>query len=203
MPPPKKKKQPTIDEHRSIANYLNKEFFKASALRHMSKGDSSIRRLTRKELKYIFEDLIGFSPAYLDNLPKDSGLGKSGFSTNGTYMPFGKPQLFTYLESVVKLVKDFKHVITDKKYGQYFGMGEIVKDLENPARKKPPKVYKSKERLEMLRKGLEPEWPFFLSQGFRKNDFSLKTVEDSKEKYLVLVDSKTADDRQVSHNLKS
>ena len=91
MPPTKKKKQPNIEEHRIIADYLNKEFFKASMQRNLSKGASSIRRLTRKELKYVFRDLIGFSPVSMDNLPKDSGLGHSGFSTNGVYMPFGKP----------------------------------------------------------------------------------------------------------------
>ena len=34
---------------------------------------------------------------------------------------------------------------------------------------------------------IEPEWPLLLSQGFRKNDFSIKTIEGSKEKYLVMV----------------
>ena len=187
MPPPKKKKQPTIEEHRTIADYLNKEFFKASMHRNLSKGDSSIRRFTRKEMKYVFKDLIGFSPAYLDNLPKDSGLGNSGFSSNGAYMPFGKPQLFTYLESVVKLVRGFKDVISDKKYTQYFGMDAIIKDLDNPDRENPRKAYTSEEKREMKRKGIGPEWPLFLSQGFVKNDSSIKTVKNSEEKYLMMV----------------
>ena len=69
--PPEEKPQPTDAERDLLTRWMDAEFKKAK-LHGSTKKRGAVRRLTRYELKYAFEDLLGFPIRNeIDRLPEE------------------------------------------------------------------------------------------------------------------------------------
>ena len=98
MPPPKKKKRPSIEETAQISGWLDKELSAADTQRHAAEGRAVMRRITRVEYENALRDLLAMPDLHvLDLLPADGQRG--GYDKLGEALDLSHVQLAKYLEA--------------------------------------------------------------------------------------------------------
>ena len=108
--PPKEKPQPTGAERDLMTRWMDAEFKKVK-LHGSTKKRGSIRRLTRYELKYAFEDLLGF-PIHneIDRLPEEGTSIETGLKNNSRMLMISSPHLESYLDVVMTIIERMKEI---------------------------------------------------------------------------------------------
>jgi hypothetical protein len=108
--PPEEKPQPTDAERDLMTRWMDAEFKKVK-LHGSTKKRGSVRRLTRYELKYAFEDLLGF-PIHneIDRLPEEGTSIETGLKNNSRMLLISSPHLESYLDVVMSLIGRMKEI---------------------------------------------------------------------------------------------
>jgi hypothetical protein len=108
--PPEKKAQPTGAERDLMTRWMDAEFKKVK-LHGSTKKRGSVRRLTRYELKYAFEDLLGFSiHNEVDRLPEEGTSVETGLKNNSRMLMISSPHLESYLDVVMTIIERMKEI---------------------------------------------------------------------------------------------
>jgi hypothetical protein len=80
--------------------------FKKVKLHGSTKKRGTVRRLTRYELKYAFEDLLGFSiHNEADRLPEEGTSVETGLKNNARMLMISSPHLESYLDVVMTIIE--------------------------------------------------------------------------------------------------
>ena len=108
--PPKEKPQPTDAERDLMTRWMDMEFKKVK-LHGSTKKRGGVRRLTRYELKYAFEDLLGF-PIHneIDRLPEEGTSVETGLKNNSRMLLISSPHLESYLDVVMSIIERMKEI---------------------------------------------------------------------------------------------
>mgnify|MGYP001971818086 FL=1 len=108
--PPKEKPQPTGAERDLMTRWMDAEFKKVK-LHGSTKKRGGVRRLTRYELKYAFEDLLGF-PIHneIDRLPEEGTSVETGLKNNSRMLLISSPHLESYLDVVMSIIERMKEI---------------------------------------------------------------------------------------------
>jgi hypothetical protein len=108
--PPEKKPQPTGAERDLMTRWMDAEFKKVK-LHGSTKKRGTVRRLTRYELKYAFEDLLGFSiHKEVDRLPEEGTSIETGLKNNSRMLLISSPHLESYLDVVMTIIERMKEI---------------------------------------------------------------------------------------------
>ena len=108
--PPEKKPQPTDAERDLMTRWMDAEFKKVK-LYGSTKKRGFVRRLTRYELKYAFEDLLGFSiHNEIDRLPEEGTSIETGLKNNSRMLLISSPHLESYLDVVMSIIGRMKEI---------------------------------------------------------------------------------------------
>ena len=108
--PPEKKPQPTRTERDLMTRWMDAEFKKVK-LHGSTKKRGTVRRLTRYELKYAFEDLLGFSiHNEADRLPEEGTSVETGLKNNARMLLISSPHLESYLDVVMSIIERLKEI---------------------------------------------------------------------------------------------
>lgn len=93
MPPPKKKKQPSVDETQDFMAALGGDLM----MKHNAQRGTVLRRLNRKEYENTINDLLGVRMNLVDLLPED---GRAlGFDNIGEALAISGIQMQRYMEA--------------------------------------------------------------------------------------------------------
>ena len=108
--PPEEKPQPTDAERDLMTRWMDLEFKKVK-LHGSTKRRGGVRRLTRYELKYAFEDLLGF-PIHneIDRLPEEGTSIETGLKNNARMLMISSPHLESYLDVVMTIIERMKAI---------------------------------------------------------------------------------------------
>jgi hypothetical protein len=108
--PPEEKPQPTDAERDLMTRWMDLEFKKVK-LHGSTKKRGGVRRLTRYELKYAFEDLLGF-PIHneIDRLPEEGTSIETGLKNNARMLMISSPHLESYLDVVMTIIERMKAI---------------------------------------------------------------------------------------------
>ncbi|MDC0156475.1 DUF1592 domain-containing protein [Verrucomicrobia bacterium] len=108
--PPEEKPQPTGAERDLMTRWMDMEFKKVK-LHGSTKKRGTVRRLTRYELKYGFEDLLGFSiHNEVDRLPEEGTSVETGLKNNSRMLLISSPHLESYLDVVMTIIERMKEI---------------------------------------------------------------------------------------------
>jgi len=108
--PPKEKAQPTDAERDLMTRWMDVEFKKVK-LHGSTKKRGGVRRLTRYELKYAFEDLLGFPLRNeIDRLPEEGTSIETGLKNNSRMLMISSPHLESYLDVVMTIIERMKEI---------------------------------------------------------------------------------------------
>jgi len=108
--PPKEKAQPTDAERDLMTRWMDAEFKKVK-LHGSTKKRGTVRRLTRYELKYAFEDLLGFPLRNeIDRLPEEGTSIETGLKNNSRMLMISSPHLESYLDVVMSIIERMKEI---------------------------------------------------------------------------------------------
>ena len=108
--PPEEKPQPTGAERDLMTRWMDMEFKKVK-LHGSTKKRGTVRRLTRYELKYGFEDLLGFSiHNEVDRLPEEGTSVETGLKNNSRMLLISSPHLESYLDVVMTITERMKEI---------------------------------------------------------------------------------------------
>ena len=114
--PPEEKPQPTDAERDLLTRWMDAEFKKAK-LHGSTKKRGAVRRLTRYELKYAFEDLLGFPIRNeIDRLPEEGTSIETGLKNNSRMLLISSPHLESYLDVVMSIIERMKEIAVFKPY---------------------------------------------------------------------------------------
>ena len=114
--PPEEKQQPTDAERDLLTRWMDSEFKKAK-LHGSTKKRGAVRRLTRYELKYAFEDLLGFPIRNeIDRLPEEGSSIETGLKNNSRMLLISSPHLESYLDVVMSIIERMKEIAVFKPY---------------------------------------------------------------------------------------
>lgn len=95
--PPKSKPQPTVDESKSVTQWLDAGLVSGELERRRREGRSGLRRLNRVEYENTIRDLLGIDLALKHTLPEDDLV--DGFDNVGSALTLSAPLLERYLEA--------------------------------------------------------------------------------------------------------
>ena len=114
--PPKDKPKPTDAEREGMARWMDAEFKKAK-LHGSTKKRGNVRRLTRYELQYALEDLLGF-PVNQDvsGLPEEGTSLKTGLKNSSRLLMISGPHLEAYLDSILSVITRMKVIAAFEPY---------------------------------------------------------------------------------------
>ena len=114
--PPEEKPQPTDAERDLMTRWMDAEFKKVK-LHGSTKKRGGVRRLTRYELKYAFEDLLGF-PIHneIDRLPEEGTSIETGLKNNARMLMISSPHLESYLDVVMTIIGRMKAIAVFEPY---------------------------------------------------------------------------------------
>jgi len=108
--PPEKKPKPNDAERDLMTRWMDAEFKKAK-LHGSTKKRGTVRRLTRYELKYAFEDLLQFSiHNEVDRLPEEGTSIETGLKNNSRMLMISSPHLESYLDAVMTIIERMKEI---------------------------------------------------------------------------------------------
>ena len=108
--PPEEKAQPTDSERDLMTRWMDAEFKKVK-IHGSTKQRGTVRRLTRYELKYAFEDLLGFSiHNEVDRLPEEGTSIETGLKNNSRMLMISSPHLESYLDVVMSIIERMKEI---------------------------------------------------------------------------------------------
>ena len=108
--PPEEKPQPTDAERDLMTRWMDLEFKKVK-IHGSTKQRGTVRRLTRYELKYAFEDLLGFSiHNEVDRLPEEGTSVETGLKNNARMLMISSPHLESYLDVVMSIIERMKEI---------------------------------------------------------------------------------------------
>ena len=130
--PPEEKPQPTDAERDLMTRWMDVEFKKVK-LHGSTKKRGGVRRLTRYELKYAFEDLLGF-PIHneIDRLPEEGTSIETGLKNNARMLMISSPHLESYLDVVMTITERMKEVAV---FEPFVNRADIVNlDVDPPVK---------------------------------------------------------------------
>ena len=135
--PPEDKPQPTDAERDLLTRWMDTEFKKVK-LHGSTKKRGGVRRLTRYELKYAFEDLLGF-PIHneIDRLPEEGTSIETGLKNNSRMLLISSPHLESYLDVVMSMIERMKEIMVFEPYVTRADLAHL--DVDPPIRYTPEK----------------------------------------------------------------
>ena len=97
-----------------------------------------VRRLTRYELKYAFEDLLGFPIRNeIDRLPEEGTSIETGLKNNSQMLLISSPHLESYLDVVMSIIDRMKAIAVFEPYVTRADLANL--DVDPPIRYTPEK----------------------------------------------------------------
>jgi hypothetical protein len=122
--PPDDELQPTIDERDAMTRWLDAEFRKAKLYGNPNKR-GSVRRLTRYEMRYAFEDLLKISVKdEVNTLPEEGTSLDTGLKNSSRLLMISSPHLEAYLNVILSIVGRMKEIAE-------FEPHSVSADIEN------------------------------------------------------------------------
>ncbi len=117
MPPPKKKKQPTDEQRKDFASWVD------SIVRRWESGEmgrdpgrTTIRRLNKNEYNYTIRDLVGIRIRPADDFPADGG-GEAGFDNDADALVLPTLLMENYVEAAGEIVEAvYANATTRRRY---------------------------------------------------------------------------------------
>ena len=144
--PPEDERQPTSDQRDIITTWLDSEF-KKTKQRGRTKQGGAVRRLTRYELQYALEDLLGVSAQQeVSALPEEGTSVETGLKNNSRLLVISGPHLESYLDAIIALIGKMKKIAAFEPYAESINIKNL--DVNPPAsvtrdgRKRKPPVAK-------------------------------------------------------------
>ena len=135
--PPEDKPQPTDAERDLLTRWMDAEFKKVK-LHGSTKKRGGVRRLTRYELKYAFEDLLGFPIRNeIDRLPEEGTSIETGLKNNSQMLLISSPHLESYLDVVMSMIDRMKEIAVFEPYVTRADLANL--DVDPPIRYTPEK----------------------------------------------------------------
>ena len=99
-----------------LTRWMDAEFKKVK-LHGSTKKRGGVRRLTRYELKYAFEDLLGFPIRNeIDRLPEEGTSIETGLKNNSQMLLISSPHLESYLDVVMSMIDRMKEIAVFEPY---------------------------------------------------------------------------------------
>jgi len=130
--PPEEKPQPTDAERNLMTRWMDAEFKKVK-LHGSTKKRGGVRRLTRYELKYAFEDLLGFPIRNeIDRLPEEGTSIETGLKNNSQMLLISSPHLESYLDVVMSMIDRMKEIAVFEPYVTRADLANL--DVDPPIR---------------------------------------------------------------------
>jgi hypothetical protein len=138
--PPEEKPQPTNAERDLMTRWMDAEFKKVK-LHGSTKQRGAVRRLTRYELQYAFEDLLGFSiDNEVDRLPEEGTSIETGLKNNSRMLMISSPHLESYLDVVMTVIERMKEIAVFEPFGNRADIANLDVDP-------PPKFTSEKKKI--------------------------------------------------------
>jgi hypothetical protein len=95
--PPKKKKQPSVQEREIITSWIQDEMRIASEFHKSTGGQVVMRRLTRYEYNYTLQDMLDVHVNHTKNMPQDQS-NEHGLQNSGFLLGMNANQMESYME---------------------------------------------------------------------------------------------------------
>lgn len=136
--PPATEPQPTPAERDVITRWLDVEFKKAKQAGNPNKR-GSVRRLTRYELQYALEDLLGISTKReVGTLPAEGTSIDTGLQNSSRMLLISGPHLESYLNAIISVINKMKAIAAFKPYRERLDIENLDTD--------PPIAFTSDKR---------------------------------------------------------
>ncbi|MDG2221068.1 MAG: DUF1592 domain-containing protein, partial [Rubripirellula sp.] len=128
--PPEREPQPTPAERDVITVWLDAEFKKAKQYGNPNKR-GSVRRLTRYELQYALEDLLGVSAKQeVGALPAEGTSVDTGLQNSSRMLLISGPHLESYLNVIISVINKMKAIAAFEPYREHVDIENL--DTEPP-----------------------------------------------------------------------
>ncbi|MCB9883674.1 MAG: DUF1592 domain-containing protein [Planctomycetes bacterium] len=151
--PPSGETDLTDDERRAILDWLSNEVHVASRVRRAEAGHTSFRRMTRYELRYALQDLLGVPLDFARDLPPEA-ISKDGFENSSEHLHVSPAQLETYRDVARKALDLVTVPVTERGSGPPVRLRWSVSMADAAARE----FEKQDRGLESLEKKLRDEY---------------------------------------------
>jgi|GEM_PF-2250572 len=165
MPPPDEDVEITEENRGEVIDWLSNQVLVASQVERSEGGHSSFRRMTRYELNYALQDLLGVHQDFSIDLPPET-TSEEGFQNSSEILQMTSQQFSTYQEIARTALKsatvdysrpkELYFAITMDKAGDYYEdwINNSIDSLKLRKKSNPEIGYEGPWKFIRLRKGM-------------------------------------------------